>query len=115
MQRLFQEDEENGEDETDEGDEMVPLERLSLEYEEDEEAEDGQRDHFLDNLELRQYSKKAIPQEKRMTRISGQPVEIFISWSLRWPYQANVMNTFENRSMMIVQIPRIVFGFSAQI
>ena len=28
---------------------------------------------------VRQYSKKAIPQEKRMTQINGQPVEIFIS------------------------------------
>ena len=60
MQRLFQEDEENGEDETDEGDEMVPLERLSLEYEEDEEAEDGQRDHFLDNLELEKVERSPV-------------------------------------------------------
>ena len=32
---------------------------------------------------VRQYSKKAMPQEKRMMRMSGQPVEIFISCSLR--------------------------------
>ena len=32
---------------------------------------------------VRQYSKKAMPQENRMMRMSGQPVEIFISWSLR--------------------------------
>ena len=32
---------------------------------------------------VRQYSKKAMPHENRMMRMSGQPVEIFISWSLR--------------------------------
>ena len=56
---------------------------------------------------VRQYSKKAIPQEKRMMRMSGQPVEIFISCSLRWPYQANVINTFEKMSIRMVQKPCI--------
>ena len=51
-----------------------------------------------------QYSKKATPHEKRITAISGQLEEIFISWSLRWPYQANVMNTFEAMSNIIVQM-----------
>ena len=54
---------------------------------------------------VRQYSKKAIPQEKRMIRISGQPVETFISCSLRWPYHAKVMKMFEHTSIRIVQIP----------
>ena len=58
---------------------------------------------------VRQYSKKAIPQEKRITRISGQPVEIFISCSFRWPYQANVMKTFEHISMRMVQKPCISY------
>ena len=30
-----------------------------------------------------------------MTRMSGQPFEMFISWSLRWPYQAKVMQMLE--------------------
>ena len=57
---------------------------------------------------VRQYSKKAMPQEKRMMRMSGQPVEIFISCSFRCPYQANVMNTFENTSISMVQNPCII-------
>ena len=60
---------------------------------------------------VRQYSKKAIPHEKRMTQISGHPVEIFISASFKCPYQANVMKTFEKISMMIVQIPFIADSF----
>ena len=51
-----------------------------------------------------QYSKKASPQEKRITIITGQPDEIFISWSFRWPYQANVMNTFDAMRRRIVRI-----------
>ena len=74
MQRLFQEDEENGEDETDEGDEMVPLERLSLEYEEDEEAENGQRDHLLDNLELEKVERSPVSGEADAVRRDGQAV-----------------------------------------
>ena len=57
---------------------------------------------------VRQYSKNAIPQENRITRISGQPVEIFISDSFRWPYQANVMKMLENTSIRTVQNPCIV-------
>ena len=51
-----------------------------------------------------QYSKKASPQEKRMTRIRGQLVEIFISWSFRWPYHANVMNMLESTNRRTVPI-----------
>ena len=43
-----------------------------------------------------------------MIRISGQPVEIFISCSLRCPYQAKVMKTFESTSISMVQIPCII-------
>ena len=56
-----------------------------------------------------QYSKNATPHEKRITRMSGQLEDIFISWSLRWPYQANVMNTFEATSRSIVQIAFISY------
>ena len=52
---------------------------------------------------VRQYSKKAMPHEKRMTRISGQSVEIFISLSFRCPYQAKVIKMFENTSITTVQ------------
>ena len=48
-----------------------------------------------------------MPQENKMMRMSGQPVEIFISCSLRWPYQANVINTFEKMSIRMVQKPCI--------
>ena len=57
---------------------------------------------------VRQYSKNAIPHENRMMRISGHPVEIYISCSLRWPYHANVKNTFDRMSISIVQIPCII-------
>lgn len=51
----------------------------------------------------KQYSKKAIPQEMRMTRISGQPSEMCISCSFRCPYQAKVIQIFEPISNRIVQ------------
>ena len=51
-----------------------------------------------------QYSKNATPQENRMTRMRGQLEEIFISCSLRWPYQANVIKTLDAMSSNIVQI-----------
>ena len=56
---------------------------------------------------VRQYSKNAIPQEKRIISISGQPVEIFISLSLRCPYQAKVINTLEKTRRSTVQSPCI--------
>ena len=52
---------------------------------------------------VRQYSKKAMPHEKRITRISGHPVEIFISCNLRCPYQAKVIKMLEQTSIRIVQ------------
>jgi len=65
---------------------------------------------------VRQYSKKAMPQEKRMTRISGQPVEIFISCSFRCPYQAKVIKMLEHTSIRMVQIACIVsFVWAAKI
>ena len=54
---------------------------------------------------MKQYSIKAIPQLNRMIRYRGQSVEIFISWSFKLPYHANVINTFEIiRSRMVNQI-----------
>ena len=41
----------------------------------------------------RRYSKKAIPQLRRMIRNRGFPFMFF-----RWPYQAKVMNKFDNVS-----------------
>ena len=64
---------------------------------------------------VRQYSKKAMPQEKRMTQISGQLVEIFISCSLRCPYQAKVMKILEQTNIKTVQNACIVvFSFSGR-
>lgn len=51
-----------------------------------------------------QYSRNATPHEKRMTTNNGQLDDIFISWSFRWPYHANVMNTFDAIRSSIVQI-----------
>ena len=55
-----------------------------------------------------QYSKKARPQENSMTRMSGQDVEIFISWSFRCPYQAKVIKMFDTIRSSIVQMPCIL-------
>ena len=60
-----------------------------------------------------QYSRNATPQEKRITIISGQLDEIFISCSFRCPYQANVINTFDAISNNIVQIAFIKSYFEA--
>ena len=59
-----------------------------------------------------QYSKKATAHENMMTRIRGQPEEIFISWSLRCPYQANVMKMLEVIRRRIVQTALIVLIIS---
>ena len=60
-----------------------------------------------------QYSRNATPHEKSITSINGQLVDIFISWSLRWPYHAKVMNTLDAISRSIVQIAFIVYRFAA--
>lgn len=57
-----------------------------------------------------QYSKKATAHEKIMTSISGQFDEIFISCSLRCPYQANVMNMLDVISRRIVHKAFIVYS-----
>ena len=50
-----------------------------------------------------QYSKNATAHENRMTSTSGQLEDIFISWSLRCPYQAKVMKMLDVISNNIVQ------------
>ncbi len=42
-----------------------------------------------------------------MTNISGHPVDIFISLSLRCPYQAKVIKMLEKTNITMVQIPFI--------
>ena len=54
-----------------------------------------------------QYSKKAIPQDIRTIRTSGQSVLIFISCNFRCPYQANVMRMLEQTSRRTVRRPFI--------
>ena len=49
----------------------------------------------------KQYSKKAIPQLARIAIQTG-----FARKSLRWPYQAKVMKTFETRRSRIVGMGR---------
>ena len=55
-----------------------------------------------------QYSKNASAHEKSMTAMSGHPDDIFICWSFRCPYQANVMKILEVTSKRIVQTAFIV-------
>ena len=57
---------------------------------------------------IKQYSRKASPQEARMTRISGQSVLMCISLSLRLPYQAKVMKMLEQQRRRIVKIPAFI-------
>ena len=58
--RLLQEHEEHGSNETPEGHEVIPLQRLALEEDDGEEGEDGYRDNLLDNLELHQREGSSI-------------------------------------------------------
>lgn len=95
---LFEEYEEHGEDQAEECCKMVPLQPLPLEEKGYDHGEDRKGDDFLYDFELHevegaplpsnpilfagtcaQYSKKATPQEKSMTNMSGQLDEIFIS------------------------------------
>ena len=55
---------------------------------------------------MKLYSNSAIPHESRMMAMRGQSLIRFICWSLRLPYQANVMKTFEQMSMSMVRSPR---------
>ena len=47
---LFQEGEEDGEDDAEEGDDVVPMDGLSLEDEGDDDGEDREGDDLLDDL-----------------------------------------------------------------
>lgn len=60
---LLQEDEEHGCDETAEGYEMIPLQRLALEENNGEDRENGNRDDLLDDLELHQRKGSAVADE----------------------------------------------------
>ena len=56
-----------------------------------------------------QYSKNARPHDRRMTRINGQPVEIFISCNFRCPYHANVIKILDVTRRRIVKIAFIIY------
>lgn len=56
---------------------------------------------------MKKYSNKAIPQLKRMIRISGQSVEIFISCNFRLPYHAKVIKTFDTTNKRMVNKPLV--------
>ena len=56
---------------------------------------------------MKKYSNKAMPQLKRMIRISGQSVEIFISCNFRLPYHAKVIKTFDTTSKRMVNKPLV--------
>ena len=53
---------------------MVPLDGLSLEKEGDDDGEDGQGDHFLDDLELHQVEGAAVALEADPVRRDGEAV-----------------------------------------
>ena len=57
---LFQEHEEDGEDEAEEGGDVVPVKGLALEEEGDDEGEDKQGDDFLNDLELHEAERAAV-------------------------------------------------------
>lgn len=57
---------------------------------------------------MKQYSMKATPQEAKIIRIRGHFVVMFICWSLRFPYQANVIKQFEITSNNTVERPFII-------
>ena len=49
-----------------------------------------------------EYSKSAMPHDKRMTANSGQWVVTFISCNFKCPYQANVMKMLDTTSRRMV-------------
>ena len=53
---------------------MVPLQGLALEQEGDDDREDGQGDHFLDDLELHQVEGTAVAVEADAVRRNGEAV-----------------------------------------
>ena len=108
------EGEEDRADEEARGDGVVPAHMLA-EVEGNEGAEDDERNHFLNDLELhggeavcadaiagtwKQHSNKAMAQLTRMTFQSA-------SWrKRRWPYQAKIIKMLETMSRMTVHIFR---------
>ena len=72
--RLFQEYEEHREDQAGESRQVVPLEGLALEEEVDDDREDGQRDGFLDDLELHQIERAAVARETDAVGGDGEAV-----------------------------------------
>ena len=57
---LFQEGEEDGEDEAEEGGDVVPVDGFALEDEGDDDGKDQQGDDFLDHFELDQGEGAAV-------------------------------------------------------
>ena len=53
---------------------MVPLDRLSLEQEGDDDGEDGQGDHLLDDFQLHQVERTAVAQEADPVGRDGEAV-----------------------------------------
>ena len=60
---------------------------------------------------IAEYSKKAIPHDVRMIRISGHPSLMCNSDSLSCPYHAKVMNMLDTISRRIVQSPCMPLKF----
>lgn len=53
---------------------------------------------------MKQYSNSAIPHDTSITANKGQLRDMPVSCSLRWPYQANVMNILETtRSATVIR------------
>ena len=60
---LFQKHEENSHNQATEGDNMVPLNGLTLEDKRGDDCEHGQRNHFLNHLKLQKIEGAAVPLE----------------------------------------------------
>ena len=59
----FHEDEVHRQDEADEGRQVIPMQRLTLEEQRGEHGEDDERDDLLDDLELHQRERAAVARE----------------------------------------------------
>lgn len=100
---------------------MIPLKSFATQEEGSDDGEDSEGDNLLKHFELhkvhrtavaditdtigghlKQYSKKAIPQERRITPIRGQWRVAPVACNFRWPYQANVINVLDTTNSKIV-------------
>ena len=71
---LLQKNEENRQNQTSEGGEVVPLEGFALEKEHHDDRENGQRDDLLDDLQLEQRVRAAVAREADPVGRNGEAI-----------------------------------------